>query len=83
MGILPYIGLGNWPIWIQRFMATAVMELDQFQRFLPCDHDSGLHTCDLGIGLHKKDIFIYPLIGNPSYNFSDNSPQSQFNNPNQ
>ena len=34
-------------------MATAVMGLDQFQRFLPCDHDSGLHTCDLGIELHS------------------------------
>ena len=37
VGILPNVRLGNWPIWIQRFMATAVMGLDQFQRFSPCE----------------------------------------------
>ena len=64
-------------------MATAAMGLGHFQRFLPCDHGSGLHTCDLGIGLHKSDIVIYPLIDNPSYNFSENFSQTQFNNANQ
>ena len=33
-------------------MATVAMGLGQFWRFLSCDLSTGLHTCDLGIGLH-------------------------------
>ena len=34
-------------------MATVPMGLGQFQRLLYCDLDTGIHTCDLGIGLHR------------------------------
>ena len=81
MDILPNTGLRNWAVRAQRIMATAAMGLGQFQRFLSCDHGTGLHTCDLGIVVHKRDIFIYPLIDNPSYNFSDNFSESQFTMP--
>ena len=50
--ILPNMGSGNWPVLIRRLMATVVMGLGQFQRLLSRDLGTGLHTCDLGIGLH-------------------------------
>ena len=34
-------------------MATVAMELGHFQRFLSCELGTELHTCDLGIGLHR------------------------------
>lgn len=36
-------------------MATVVIGLGQFQRFLPCDLGTGLHTGNLGTGLHNCD----------------------------
>ena len=33
---------------------TVAMRLGQFQRFLSCDLDIGVHVCDLGIGLHRN-----------------------------
>ena len=35
-------------------MATVAMGLGQFQRVLSWDLGTGLHTCDLGIGLHSR-----------------------------
>ena len=52
VGILPNMGSGNWPVLIQRLMATVVMGLGQFQRILSRDLGTGFHTGDLGIGLH-------------------------------
>ena len=51
--ILPNMGSGNWSVYIQRLMATIAMGLGQFQRFLSCDLDTGLHTCGLGSRLHS------------------------------
>jgi len=35
-------------------METVLIRLGQFQRFLSCDLDTGLHTCYLGIGLYGE-----------------------------
>ena len=43
VGILADMGSGNCLVWIQRLMATVAMGLGQFQRFLSCDPDTGLH----------------------------------------
>ena len=45
-------GSGKWTVEIRRLMATVTMGLGQFQRLLYCDPDTGIHTCDLGKGLH-------------------------------
>ena len=52
MGILHNKKSGNWPVLIQKLMATVAMGLGQVQRFLSCELCTGLHTCDLGVGLH-------------------------------
>ena len=44
MSILPNMGSENWPVWIWKLVATVAMGLGQFQRFLPCDLGTGLHT---------------------------------------
>ena len=36
-------------------MAIVAMGLGLFQRFLLCDLGTGLHTCDLSIGLHRDE----------------------------
>ena len=53
MGTLPNLEAENWLVSIQRLMATVAIGLGQFQRFLTSDFGTGLHTCDLGIGLHS------------------------------
>ena len=44
MSILPNMGSEDWPVWIWKLMATVAMGLGQFQRSLPCDLATGLHT---------------------------------------
>ena len=48
------MGSGNWQVYMWRPMAPVAMGLGQFQRFLSHDLGTGLHTCDLGIGLHSS-----------------------------
>ena len=52
MSILHNTKSGNWPVLIQKLMATVAMGLGQVQRFLSCELCTGLHTSDLGVGLH-------------------------------
>ena len=52
VGILHNMESGNWPVLIQKLMATVAIGLGQVQRFSSCELCTGLHTCDLGVGLH-------------------------------
>ena len=38
------MGSENWPVSIQKLMATVSIGVGQFQRFLSCDLGTGLHT---------------------------------------
>ena len=51
VGILYNMKSGNWPVLIQKLMATVAIGLGQVQRILSCALCKGLHTCDLGVGL--------------------------------
>ena len=67
MGILHNTKSGNWPVLIQKLMATVAMGLGQVQRFLSCELCTGLHTSDLGVGLHihpsrKTQNFLWMTI---------------------
>ena len=57
MSILLYMGSGNWPVSIQRLMATVAIGLGQFQRFLSCDLGTGLCTTCKGHHVSRKSLF--------------------------
>ena len=57
MSILHYMGSGNWPVYIQRFMATVAMGLGQFQKFLSCDRGVGLCTTCKQHPVSRKSLF--------------------------
>lgn len=64
------MGSGNWPVQIQRLIATVAMRLGQFLRFLSCDLGIRLHTCDLDVGLHKLVEKAYPSSLTSKLSFS-------------